>query len=328
MDTTTTKMVSSRTSRRIQRRHMFKRIAKIQKQISKRERTHTIEVYNNIINTTTRHCFKSYGYHSNPNTPPWYRTKTILENMPPCIYFNRPSTLSYHNLCPTEDTTTTPPPGITSLLGLGSKFCIQNRSIPTNITHTMTKFKRDVRTHFFFKDDINEEKLENNNSKLYVKNTKWAPPLAKPEIELRRTNFENELTKAIHEKTLRHNYSSNISRVQEHAIKTLKNNEDFIITLTDKNLGPAILRREQYIKMIYDEHLSDSQTYQRKDATETISELQTIHKKLISLIYKFKDTLPATDFQYISNEPSLNRHSIPTESRNSMVCLKYTRKES
>ena len=178
----------------------------------------------------------------------------------------------------------------------------------------MEKFKRDVRTYFLFKDEINDERLDTYNPKLYVKNTRWTPPLAKPEIELRLTAFQEELTKAIHQKNLQHKYSSNLSRVQEHAIKTLKNNENFIITLTDKNLGPAILRREQYIKLIYDEHLSDIQTYQRKDEIEINSELKRIHEELLSLIHKYKETLPEADFQYLKRtilEPPLESHRVP-----------------
>ena len=47
-------------------------------------------------------------------------------------------------------------------------------------------------------------------------------------------------------------------------LKTLQNNDDFIIVASDKNLGPCIIEREMYIERFLEEHLSDITTYRDK----------------------------------------------------------------
>ena len=56
----------------------------------------------------------------------------------------------------------------------------------------------------------------------------------------------------------------------------MKRHPDFIIVDTDKNLGPAIMKREKYIKSILNEHLLNKDgTYQqisKEQADETLED--------------------------------------------------------
>ena len=47
----------------------------------------------------------------------------------------------------------------------------------------------------------------------------------------------------------------------------------------DKNLGPAIIEKDEYIKLIIRDHLSDSTTYSRLTGTEI-----TLHARRIKLV--------------------------------------------
>jgi hypothetical protein len=63
-----------------------------------------------------------YGFIPNLKLSYWENSNNIMGEMKPYQYFMRPNNMAYHNLC----LNASPPPGITSLLGLGIKFCIES----------------------------------------------------------------------------------------------------------------------------------------------------------------------------------------------------------
>jgi hypothetical protein len=92
--------------------------------------------------------------------------------------------MAYHNMC----SETVPPPGITSLLGLGFKFCIESPRPCQSIDDSIRCFHGSIRLHFHFKDEEenNEEIVTASNAadeylqesyipSLYVPST-WNPP--------------------------------------------------------------------------------------------------------------------------------------------------------
>jgi hypothetical protein len=96
--------------------------------------------------------------------------------------------MAYHNMC----SGTLPPPGITSLLGLGLKFCIESPRPSQSIDDSIQRFHGSIRLHFHFKDEEeNNEKIvtasnaadeylqeESYIPSLYVPST-WNPPPSK-----------------------------------------------------------------------------------------------------------------------------------------------------
>ena len=55
----------------------------------------------------------------------------------------------------------------------------------------------------------------------------------------------------------------NITEHQHALLGLLQDNNLFIIVQSDKNLGSVIIDREQYIKMVLEGHLFDTNTYKR-----------------------------------------------------------------
>jgi hypothetical protein len=55
----------------------------------------------------------------------------------------------------------------------------------------------------------------------------------------------------------------NLNPQQHWVLCTLKSDRHFIVVLTDKNLGPAIMERDEYIKCVLDNHLNNTSTYTR-----------------------------------------------------------------
>ena len=78
--------------------------------------------------------------------------------------------MAYHNLC----LTTKPPLGIGKLLGLGLKFCVQNKK-PSQIKllNNIQRFKRDIRLkHYFAGEPMDPDYIK--YKKLYIKSD-WEP---------------------------------------------------------------------------------------------------------------------------------------------------------
>jgi hypothetical protein len=48
---------------------------------------------------------------------------------------------------------------------------------------------------------------------------------------------------------------TNLTREQTTILHQLKNNPDFIVMPSDKNLGPAVMNRDAYIEKVLTEHL-------------------------------------------------------------------------
>ena len=84
------------------------------------------KITNKLIESNYYHNKKiklNYGFMVNTNQTLQQNINRILLDMTKNQYFNKLSTMSYHNLCTTQQ----PPPGIGNLLGLGLKFCIQEK---------------------------------------------------------------------------------------------------------------------------------------------------------------------------------------------------------
>ena len=61
----------------------------------------------------------------------------------------------------------------------------------------------------------------------------------------------------------KHKSVPNLAKHQQHGLDYLRLQQDFIIAHCDKNLGPAIIERDKYIRLAFRDHLSDNNTYQR-----------------------------------------------------------------
>ena len=167
------------------------------------------------------------------------------------LYFCRPSTLSFHNLCTSPSNFITP---VTkSLLGLGLNFCVQpplsNR--PSDID--FTRLRRNAWTQMFFAGSDPLPK-----TKLFVP-SKWSPSrdYIPAEFRVRFSEFEREATLLFRPRRCQ----PNLLPRQATVLAALRNNTQLHVWKTDKNLGPAIIERDEYIRRALKEHLLDVTTY-------------------------------------------------------------------
>ena len=148
--------------------------------------------------------------------------------------------------------------------------------------------------------DSEDEPNNNYNPKLHIPST-WEPPRASNDIERRMDAFEQKLEQIACENQRKKKQSSNITRKQWAMIKYLRQNDDFMIIPTDKNLGPAIIERSTYIERAWSEHLSDPNTYEVISPCK-VDALKSEMRYLISAFHSkcFRARLPSDQLTFLS----------------------------
>ena len=207
---------------------------------------------NNIINSTiintTKHLQSQFGFVANPHLFLHQNIKQVTYTFNQQLLTKQPSNLTFHDLC----THMPPPPHTRKLLGLGLKYCIQTKIHKPKIHNTVYNIVRSIRTQAFLTDN----KIGNNDDyipQLYLANKKWTPPPANGTTEHHLFEFVRRLETAIQQH--KHHPRNNLTLDQKTALHSLKNNLNYIIINTDKDLGPAILNRSDYINKALTEHL-------------------------------------------------------------------------
>ena len=110
--------------------------------------------------------------------------------------------------------------------------------------------------------------------------------------------------------------NSNLTRTQTETINKLQQNPHTITLLTDKNLGPVIMDRQEYINRVFTDHLLDTNTYKRLSKEEAEKILADI---LEYLQYTFENpsssvqnSLSNQDIRYFSRALHETNYRIPT----------------
>jgi len=120
---------------------------------------------------------------------------------------------------------------------------------------------------------------------LNVKNKYWSPPPASSSIEDKLTQFK-KLLKQTHNlrKKLKGKNLSNLTKLQSKTVYTLKNDKDIIIKPTDKNLGPAVLDLDAYVRQILHEHLlkNDCKQLSKESALQKMENIKQTLKTMIA----------------------------------------------
>ena len=200
---------------------------------------------------------QQFGFVADPNKTLLHNASTTLAHTPTWYYFSRPSHLAFHDFTRSKQ----PAKNLRSLLGLGLKF------IPTpRYTNTwkklrelsMPKFTRAIHLRFHFAG-TNTTQDDTYDPKIYVRSN-WTPPhwTMPPVVMTKRLeNFSNTLGKLFKKRIGK----TNLLPYQTRALQLLQQQQDFLVCPCDKNLGPAIIERDDYIKIAMKDHLLDGRTY-------------------------------------------------------------------
>lgn len=207
------------------------------------------------------------------------------------LYFSRPTNIAFHNLCLPSFKL---PAGTRCLLGLGLSFCPRPALSNAKRDVDFKRFYRDCNTRMFFG---NSPLTEQEESGLFVRSG-WepSPDEVPPEFRARVSMFIRRLG-ALFKRRIP--TSSSFLPSQDAAFRWLQHHENIVVFPTDKNLGPAIMERDRYIRLAFTDHLNDPTTYRRLDKTTADRRIKTIRVILKKLIQNFKDERRPRDATYL-----------------------------
>ncbi len=204
----------------------------------------------------------------------------------------QPNNLAVHNLCRTRQ----PPDGTINLLGLGLKYCIVPPKATPNIKACMQKLAYKIRTkHYLLTNDRTQH--TEYIPQLYIKLKNWFPPPAPLTTEALMTVFEKNLREASRINNQQNYNFTSLTPTQKTTLNEFKHSREFIILPTDKNLGPAVMNRDDYITQVLKEHLLTPTYLQLSPEMASLRITQT-KKLLIDAFqaHRHRLTKPETDF--------------------------------
>lgn len=234
-----------------------------------------------------------YGFTVDPNDQRWTRASKALLGMHPLRFFNRISNMSCHNLC----TTLSPPAGARYLLGLGEKFCIERerpRGTDKLYLQNMSRFARSIRIRDAMKDFEGESDYIPG---LYIPSP-WNPGRADVNIEFRLMTFADRIRALTLSASKRRRSKFNLTVQQYRILKQIRQDKRFIVVLTDKNLGPAIMERADYIERALKDHLLNTKVYSRLSHDDACKAIKACNKEVEELIDSYGSQLSKAEQTY------------------------------
>ena len=250
------------------------------------------------MHLTKKQLVSSFGYYADPSLPLWKNVETVLSKMTSFEYFHRPKQMAYHDLCDNLKA----PDGIGVTLGLGLKFCVQSDHPPDTFDTSFTRFAEDVRKKVFF---AGSPPSQSTPQKIYVKSN-WVPPCASANIENRITNFCHAIRSEHRFLRRTQKKASNLTNLQKSHINFLRSNKDFIILNADKNLGPVIMERANYIKQVLHEHLLDEETYEHISEDTATKLFEFTYQQTMKLLDEYKEYISEEELIYFKRSFAKN----------------------
>lgn len=214
-----------------------------------------------------------------------------LATLPTFVLTNRPRNLSAHNLC----TFRTPPANYRTLLGLGLNFCVQPKytSGPKEFATCATRFRRDIYTQMCFADKDDDW----DPNQLFIRSD-WEPNPDDIPIEFRAR--VSHFLRTLATQFRRRKVSSNLPRHHEYLLQSLRDNKEFIVIPSDKNLGPCIIEYISYIRRVFVDHLCDTTTYERIDEDAATLAVDSTYEQIDNFLLTFGPILSKDDVIYLN----------------------------
>ena len=103
---------------------------------------------------------------------------------------------------------------------------------------------------------------------------------------------------------------TNLLPYQTRALQLLQQQQDFLVCPCDKNVGPAIIERDDYIKIAMKDHLLDERTYRRLSKADCANNKKRIEEELNSWMKTFNKTLTKMERAFLKQGLDNNKKAI------------------
>ena len=180
--------------------------------------------------------------------------------------------------------TTHVPKSLSTIIGLGLKFCPTPRRPNRNPTESLTRFHKDFLTKVFFsgRPKIAEEIF---HPKMHMESD-WEPkhwdiPLT---IHKRFKAFQTAILSKIRQT---HRRTSNLLPIKQRAISILAKRIIVLVINCDKNAGPALIDTTTYVNRVFSDHLSNKDTYRELSEDEAKTHMTNVAEDLQKLLNKY-----------------------------------------
>jgi hypothetical protein len=110
------------------------------------------------------------------------------------------------------------------------------------------------------------------------------------------SHFLNTLAPHFH----RRHATSNLPCHHQHLLQSLRDNKEFTVFPSNKNVGPCILKYEAYIKRVFQDHLLDASTYEQLDEDAAKDAVNATLHHIELFLSDFGASLSKDDLIYIS----------------------------
>lgn len=215
-------------------------------------------------------------------------------------YYYRPINSTFHDLT----TYIKPRPYLRSILGLGLKYIPTPRSSNNfKKMDAFTKIRHALKLGFWFAGKPNDP--TEYNPRIYVR-SKWDPPaFSYPKVQLdpRLDRFESTLKSQFKPRQ----GTPNLLPHQQRALNYLQSQKDLLVVPCDKNLGPAVIERDRYISIIFEDHLNDVNNYKVLTPQRATQWVNTTKVRIDNWIARHKKTLGKSDFKSLKAHLEQNR---------------------
>lgn len=142
------------------------------------------------------------------------------------------------------------------------------------------------------------------DSKMYQK-TRWTPPpwgLHK-DLQARAHDFSLTLQTLFQKKRGK----SNLLPQHRRALRELQEREDLMIVQCDKNLGPAVIERDTYIRTAFRDHLHDTKVYKLLNPFQAALKVGQIKLAISKWIEKHANSVNSHCKKYMKNQLKSNQ---------------------
>ena len=100
---------------------------------------------------------------------------------------------------------------------------------------------------------------------------------------------------------------TNLLSYQTRTLQSLQQQQDFVICPCDKILGPAIIKRDDYIKIAMRDHLLDGRTYRRLSEADCNNHKQRLIQEIKSWLKQYNKTLTKMEQAFLKQGLDQNK---------------------
>lgn len=170
-----------------------------------------------------------------------------------------------------------------SVISLGLNFIPRRNTTTSPNDIDITRFQRDAYTKFLFCN------AQTPKPRLFLR-TNYFPD--KQQIDKEFIARVSLFTKRIVSLFYKRKIQSNLLPFQRSALHKLRGDANLVIMKTDKNLGPAIIYYDEYVKRALQEHLLDKKTYANLSSEAAHSRIKIARNTITNFlqIYNLRDS--------------------------------------